>query len=415
MIILVQKERDGLIAPRTEREALDRPLSEHLSEYVTDLEAMGRTPTYVRLVDSRNKRLIRECGWKTVRDVSSDSFVTWRSRQGRLSPKTLNEYLNAATSLGNWLIKQNRVALNPLSRVGHVEIRGKQQRRRALSDPEIDRLLTVSGKDRLLYLTAIFTGLRLGELRQLVWGDINLSAERSFIRAREGTTKNRKEALIPLHSELVPEFQSAMTENESPDKPVFVVGLHPERRFRANLEAARIDRIDKLGRKVDFHALRHTFATKLARQGVPQRLAQELMRHSDPKLTAMIYTDVSQLPTFDAIQKLDWIEQVKPSIGGEDTQMDSHRGAVFGQRGSEADTIELENEASQLSDIGIVRHESSCHGTDREMAGATGLEPATSAVTGQRSNQLSYAPLERGQRTYFKSLGRVNGELQNFV
>ncbi len=30
------------------------------------------------------------------------------------------------------------------------------------------------------------------------------------------------------------------------------------------------------------------------------------------------------------------------------------------------------------------------------MAGTTGLEPATSAVTGQRSNQLSYVPTGSG-------------------
>src|SRR5439155_154370 len=36
----------------------------------------------------------------------------------------------------------------------------------------------------------------------------------------------------------------------------------------------------------------------------------------------------------------------------------------------------------------------------RSMAGATGLEPATSGVTGRRSNQLSYAPATRRSRRH---------------
>ena len=44
--------------------------------------------------------------------------------------------------------------------------------------------------------------------------------------------------------------------------------------------------IDGAGRHCDFHSLRKTFCTLMEKSGVPQRIAQEAMRHSDPSLTA---------------------------------------------------------------------------------------------------------------------------------
>lgn len=48
--------------------------------------------------------------------------------------------------------------------------------------------------------------------------------------------------------------------------------------------------VDTGGRVVDFHALRATYITLLVRGGASVRVAQELARHSDPKLTMNIYT-----------------------------------------------------------------------------------------------------------------------------
>jgi integrase len=40
------------------------------------------------------------------------------------------------------------------------------------------------------------------------------------------------------------------------------------------------------------HALRHTAASRLARAGVGLVLAQKLLGHADPKLTARVYSHV---------------------------------------------------------------------------------------------------------------------------
>jgi integrase len=55
---------------------------------------------------------------------------------------------------------------------------------------------------------------------------------------------------------------------------------------------------------MDFHALRVTFGTLLAKQGVPIQTAKVLMRHTDIRLTTNIYTDASLLDTDKAVNEL---------------------------------------------------------------------------------------------------------------
>jgi hypothetical protein len=232
-----------------------------------------------------------------------------------------------------------------------------------------------------LYLTAAYTGLRLGEIRQLVWGDVKLDCERPYIHAREGTTKNKKDAVVPLHSRLVNEFRDARVAGITDVDPVFDIRAHSERAFRRDLDAAGIERFDSMGRKVDFHALRYTFATMLAKQGVPQRLAQHLMRHSDPRLTSMLYTDTSQLPTFDVVEKLHWagepVSENCRKYAQIDTQTLDSPGHLESRDGEQNGEV---NQSQELDYEGLRLFESRTDVEGKLVAGA-GFEPALYAFT----------------------------------
>ena len=71
--------------------------------------------------------------------------------------------------------------------------------------------------------------------------------------------------------------------------------------YRRDLAKAGIPYLDEQGRRVDFHSLRLTFGTNLVLSGAHPRVVQELMRHSDIRLTMKLYTDVSKLPMREAV------------------------------------------------------------------------------------------------------------------
>ena len=298
------QEAAGLLAPRRMRDAAQASIAEHCGAFLKDLTAKGRVFRYVQAVGVYMGTLIKECHWELLRDVTAESFTVWRQNQAK-APKTLNEYLMGARAFFNWMVRQEKAKENPLAKVELARVEGLQKRaRRAYAPQELRNLLAVAGERKPVYLMAVLTGLRRGELKQLRWADLDLAASAPSVKVRASISKNHREAVLPLHSDLVQVLRELRPAECNPESFVFK-GLFPRiERFHADLKAAGIDAQDKGGGRLDFHSLRVTYCTELGSLVGSERVRMELMRHHDPRLTAETYTDARMLPLGDAVAKL---------------------------------------------------------------------------------------------------------------
>jgi integrase len=313
-----------LISPKEQRDAAKQSVVSHVHEFAESRRGLKRDEKYVRDLERKLFRLIRQCEWSTLRDVTPHSFETWRARQSGLSAKTLNEYRAAIFGLCGWL--ENRVGTNPVRSVGKVNTSGRSKReRRAFTAVEFKRLIEVSGERAIVYLVAASTGIRRGELAEIQWRDVQIDEARPHIRVRASIAKNHKEARQPLPPIVAFALRQCRPLNVAPTDLVFKRLIPRMNRFRDDLTAAGIAYVDLKGEYADFHALRKTYSTFLMLVGLPEFVRMKLMRHSDMKLTQESYTDVTMAPTRDAVAALPMFN---------DTQIDTLKLVASGQNES---------------------------------------------------------------------------------
>ena len=299
-----ENEHFGRIAPKLQRDAESKPLVEHLADFVASLRAARRSEHYAYLMGRMVTKICDECRWKYPQDVPVNAFEAWRAKNADKSLKTLNEYLNCTRAFLNWMEHCERIAANPLRKVRKHSTRGHERRkRRAYSDADLAMLTTVAGPRLLAYFLAAHAGLRRAEADKLRWADVQLEAAEPFLVVRAENAKNRREQAVPLHPELLAELKRRKPTDAKPGDLVLPDGVPSMPALRQDLSAAGIAFVDETGQRADFHALRHTFATRLAKFGAGQRARQELMRHSSPMQTEG-YTDASQLLLRDAVRLL---------------------------------------------------------------------------------------------------------------
>ncbi len=153
-----------------------------------------------------------------------------------------------------------------------------------------------------LVLTAMLTGLRRGELFNLVWADINLKTKLLQVKAQG--SKSGKSRTVPLDSENIEVFSEwkKITKYRKPEDFVF-----------PNSKGKRLDNITtsfkNLLKAADitefrFHDLRHHYASTLMQEGVQPYTVMELMGHSDFKMTQR-YAHLAPGNLQEAVKALD--------------------------------------------------------------------------------------------------------------
>lgn len=316
--------RDKLASWRiidSERAAGGKPLTDHLADWQAAMQAEELSIEHIKKSIARINRLKTDCHWHYLSDITADSFDNWRVgvRKGELSLQTANHYLTTAKTLCNWLVKNKRLTENPLAHLSKRIVTDLDRRhvRRASDDTELETLLTatvaggvhhgLTGWERaLLYRLGFETGFRWSECRSLIKANFNFTPDQPTVTVTSGRAKNRKERTNPISKELAADLKEHMA-LFLPNAKVFpnmVKGRVGSKMLQADLKAAGIPYRDECGQVRDFHSLRQTCGTRLARNGVPLTVAQRLLDHSDPKLTANHYTMVMLKDKAAAVAKL---------------------------------------------------------------------------------------------------------------
>lgn len=162
-----------------------------------------------------------------------------------------------------------------------------------LSFEEADRLLAAAtGLVRSMILLDIRTGLRIGELRALQWDSVDLPTgvilvRRSVHEENEGSPKSGRMRTVPLARDAWDALKAVPRGLHCP----YVFPVEGRRMTYAEAvwllhTAAKDAGIEKLQRGFGgWHSLRHTFASHAVQKGVSIYELQELLGHSDIKLT----------------------------------------------------------------------------------------------------------------------------------
>ena len=260
--------RRGLKAPRRPERTFD-DLAHYWLVHRASRKRSGRDD------ESMLRRHLRPAfGHLLLDQLTVEAVDRFRARLD-LSPKSVHNVLTLLIAMLNQAV--DLCWLDRAPRIRKPKIRtGGQDYNYLRSHDEIRALLTAArdeGEDVFtLYATAVYTGMRAGELAGLRWECVDLDRRQILVkRSFDGPTKSDETRVVPILSPLLPVlrqwsayrcgglvFPNRADRMHQPSARVFQEVLHRVLEV-AGFAPVRVGK--RLRRYITFHGLRHTFAS----------------------------------------------------------------------------------------------------------------------------------------------------------
>jgi integrase len=231
---------------------------------------------------------------KRLSDICALDVERYKSnRKNQVKPGTVNRELSCLKHLYTKAIEWGKAENNPCK--GVKMFREDNKKERILSDVEAEKIIAASTENlKAIIITALKTGMRLGEILNLQWKDVEL--DKGVITVEK--SKNGKVRKIPINKLLTNILSNIKTKGK-----IFVFGngvkplVNVRDTFLRAVKAAGVDH-------VRFHDLRHTFATNLVMNGFDIVTVKELLGHSSIEMT-MRYSHPTPENKKRAVESLD--------------------------------------------------------------------------------------------------------------
>ena len=189
------------------RAAASTSLDTHVKDWREAMQHKQFADRYIKCVVNIVTRCAEYSSWKTLMDMTREGlteYLAFLSAKGR-APDTLNHQTRALKAFANWLLDENRLAVNPFTRYPMLNPEtDRRKKRRALTEEELHMLLKaaeagvftkgLTGHERMLiYSLAVETGFRWGEIRSLTISAFSLDSENPSVTLEAKDAKNRRQ------------------------------------------------------------------------------------------------------------------------------------------------------------------------------------------------------------------------------